>query len=282
MSPKALLATCGVVALAACATARPTPPPSLPVPLVTALLNDRGVTRPAPAYAVGALPPKYPGDLVPTAPATIVGGMTNGDEVIAVFADSTRRLSAVLEQVFEHAGFTRPPPAAGAGFTQRSGPYTYFCRDSATVMAEPMTGPSRSLVRVTYRVIRGRFPCAATTTGPPPDSLALHLPELSPPPGIRATGTHGSYSGSGMSSGADLVGIAMVPAAILSHYASQLVAAGWTGAAPAISEHLAAQVFEAKAPSGATWEGILMFYGSDTAMTASLAMHPRGKPQGGQ
>ena len=64
----------------------------------------------------------------------------------------------------------------------------------------------------------------------------------------------------------------LLPSTILAH-AAQLVAAGWTAAAPAISERVAAQFFAAKDASGAPWEGVLMAVGSKTALTVSLAMH---------
>jgi hypothetical protein len=257
---------------------------AIPLPLATALLNDRGIptaTRPAPRFAVGTLPDRYPVTLVPTGPVAIVGGMTTGDEVVAVFADSTRRLSAVFEELFTRDGFNRPPSSPGAGFSPRSGPYSYFCRDSETVSAQPLTGANRNLVRVDYRVIRAQRACATA------DAFAthglLHLPELTPPPGARVSGSHGASGGDGgpsstISSSADLTGAALVPSAILAHYAAQLSAAGWTGAPPAISEKIAAEFFEAKDAAGATWEGALTIVANSTVTTASLAMHVRAKP----
>jgi len=156
-----------LVAASACSANRAVVTTSIPAPLVTALINDRGAaTRPSPDFAVGSLPKGYPSVLVPSGPVTIVGGMTNGDEIVAVFADSTRRLAAVLEQLFGQAGFTRPPPTPGSGFMARSGPYSYFCKDSATVAAEPLTGANRNLVRVNYHVVRGQRACATVEAVP--------------------------------------------------------------------------------------------------------------------
>src|SRR5688572_25489056 len=84
----------------------------LPVSLVAALIDDRGSPmRASPTFTDGRLPAGYPASLVPAGPVRIVGGMTTGDNVIAVFADSTRRLPPVFEQLFEQAGFTRPAPS---------------------------------------------------------------------------------------------------------------------------------------------------------------------------
>ena len=167
----------------ACSANRPPVTTSLPAPLVTALLNDRGTVRPSPEYAVRSLPQRFPSPLVPSGPVTVVGGMTNGDEIVAVFSDSTRRLAAVFEQLFNQAGFVRPAPSPGSGFSPGLGPYTYFCRDSATVTAEPLTGANRNLVRVTYRVQRGPRTCPTVQRGPAAGANELHLPELTPPPG---------------------------------------------------------------------------------------------------
>jgi len=75
-----------------------------------------------------------------------------------------------------------------------------------------------------------------------------------------------------------LPGTALVPSAILAHYAAQLIAAGWTAASPAISERVAAQFFEAKDGSGGVWEGLLTAIDNGTMKSASLAMHVRAKP----
>jgi hypothetical protein len=75
-----------------------------------------------------------------------------------------------------------------------------------------------------------------------------------------------------------MTGTALAPSAVIAHYATQLVAAGWTAEAPAVSERVAAQFFETKDASDAPWEGVLMAVGSGTAITVSLSMHPRTKP----
>lgn len=216
--------------------------------------------------------------LIPSGPVRIVGGMTSGDRIVAVFADSTRRLATVFEPLFEQAGFTRPPPTPGSGFSGGSGPYSYFCGDSGTVSATPLTGANRTFVRVSFQRMHGERagfcrPFERTVT-----QHQLDLPELRPPAGVRVTGSQGGSGDNGVTSSADITGAALVPSAILAHYASQLLAAGWTGATPAISERVAAQFFEAKDASGATWQGVITAAGSRTALTVSLTMHPRTNP----
>ena len=265
------------VLAAGCATNRHATPASIPEPLVTALLDDRGsATRAAPEYTVNALPPGYPATLVPTGLVRIVGGMKSSDQIVAVFADSTRRLAAIFEQLFEHEGFARPPAAPGSGFSSTTGPYSFFCNDSAMVSAEPLTGSARNFVRVTYRRVRGYYGCRSLSAAP--SQGQLHLPELKAPVGVHVAGTHGGSGNGGINSSADMTGTALVPAAILAHYAAQLVAAGWAAAAPAISENVAAQFFEVKDSSGALWEGVLQSVGSGATNSVSLSMHPHNKP----
>jgi hypothetical protein len=265
-----------VTAPGCASSGRPTPV-SIPVSLAAALIDDRGSASRAPRqFTVGTLPPGYPATLVPPGPVRIVGGMTAGDQITVIFADSTRRLAAVLEQHFEHAGFTRPAPSRGSGFFSGSGPYSFFCKDSATVSAQPLTGSERNLARVTYRRVRGRSSCDTFDREPLPGSL--RLPALTPPPGVRVQRSGAGSEGSAVNAHAEVSGRALLPAAIVAHYAAQLVAAGWTASEPAISARVAAQFFEAKDTAGAAWEGVLMAAGSETALTLTLNMQRRTRP----
>jgi len=264
-------------AIAGCAANKQVSSVSIPAPLVTALMANGGVvpTSTAPNYSVAELPSGYPRNLVPVGPVRIVGGMTTGDETVAIFSDSTRRLAAVFEQLFEQQGFTRPKPTAGTGFMPGSGPGFFFCNDSATVAVAPLLGENRASARVTYRRVRGRAPCEMHE--PLRSADGLRLPELKPPVGARVGASHGGSGTSEVSSSAQITGTNLVPAAIVAHYAEQLVAAGWTASAPAISERVAAQYFEAKDAAGAAWEGVLVASGEKTAVSVSLAMHPSGR-----
>jgi hypothetical protein len=263
-----------LVIAAGCAGAGRPAPPSIPVPLAAALMDGwPSPARPPREFTVGTLPPGYPATLVPPGPVRIVGGMTAGDQITVIFADSTRRLAAVLEQHFQHAGFTRPAPSRGSGFSTGSGPYSFFCKDSAVVSAEPLTGSERHLARVSYRRVRGRSPCATFDAEPLPGHL--RLPALTPPPGVHVRRSGSGSAGDEVNSRAQLSGTALVPAAVLAHYAAQLVAAGWTASEPAVSARVAAQLFEAKDTTGATWEGVLMAAGSETALTVTLNMQSR-------
>jgi hypothetical protein len=263
-----------LVIVAGCAQKRQAELASIPVPLVSALRDDRGFqTRASPKYSVGQLPSGYPVVLVPTGPVRIVGGMTTGDETVAVFADSTRRLAAVMEQVFQQHGYVRPDPTPGSGFSSASGPYSYFCGDSGMVSVQPLAGSNRAFARVTYRPMRGYGSCRMYPPTRSADQLVL--PELKPPTGVRVSGSSGGSGSDGVNSRAEMTGADLSASTILAHYAAQLVAAGWTAETPAVSQRVAAQYFEAKDASGGSWEGVLMASGSKTALAISLNMRHR-------
>ena len=266
-----------LVIVAGCVPKPQAAPSSIPIPLASALIDDRGSpTRAAPKYSVGELPAGYPVVLAPTGPVRIVGGMTRDDEIVVVFADSTRRLAAVMEQLFQQRGYTRPQPTPGSGFSSGSGPYSYFCGDSGTVSVEPLTGSSRSFARVIYRRRQGLGSCPVFATARSAEELVL--PELKPPGGARVSGSSGGSGSDGVHSSAEMTGADLSAATVAAHYAAQLVAAGWTAEPPAVSQRVAAQYFAAKDASGGSWEGVLMASGGKTALTVSLTMNRRVAP----
>lgn len=249
-------------------------PAAIPAPLVSSLIRDPGDPGRIPReITVGAVPPGYPATLVPAGPVEIVGGMSRGNEVTAVFADSTRRLAAVLEEQFERVGFTRPAPPAASGFSPAWSSMSYFCNQDATVSVTQLTGAQRHHARVTYRRVGTGFRCGNAPRNEAAESLAL--PALTAPPGVRVSGSGGGSGGGRAESRAEVTGTGLVPADILAHYAAQLVAAGWTASEPAVSPRAAAQYFEAPGPAGHVWDGVLVAAGSDTALALTLTMRSR-------
>lgn len=250
-------------------------PALIPAPLVAALLGEPIGGGAARDIAVGTLPPGFPESLVPAGPVEILGGMVQGQTITVILADSTRRLAAVAEEQFERAGYTRPRERPGSGFFAARGPYTFFCRDNETVAAAPIAGAQHHHVRLTYRRLTGGN-AFCDRVSPEPTADRLVLPELVAPPGLRVRTSGGGGSGSGgVESHAEAVGTRLVPAAVVAHYAKQLVAAGWTAADPAVSPRVAAQYFEARDSAGGRWGGVLLAAGSDSALSLTLDMKPR-------
>ena len=249
---------------------------ALPVPLVTALMSgtDRMASQ-SPQYFVATLPTGFPAALVPSGPVAIVGGMRTGTQIVAVLADSTRRLAAVLEELFEASGYKRPPASPGSGFSSPSGPYAYFCKDSVMISAEPLTGLARDMAKVTYRIFPGRPACFDFSVRPSVESR-LVLPPLKPMPNVQVYRSGGGGGNAEVESHATMSAADGIdPAAVLAHYTTQLVQAGWKTGSPAVGARVAAQFFEATDSAGKQWQGTLMVSGTHTSLTLSLLMRPR-------
>lgn len=261
------------LALAPSARAQ-TPQAELPRQLVTALLSgsERLTTMPPVEYFVGTVPAGFPAALVPSAPAVALGAVRSGGHIIVIFSDTTRRLPAILEQQFEEAGYKRPAPTPGSGFSGASGPYRFFCRDSASVSVEPLVGPERHMARVSYRVTRGRM--CADFVRPPSRTGTLRLPALKPPTNAHVASSGGG-AGDEVTARAVVTGEALSAPAVLAHYASQLIDAGWKTGAPAVGARVATQFFEAVDDAGGQWQGTLLVSGFDDKLHLSIVMRPR-------
>ena len=252
-------------------------PESLPVPLVTALLY---AGRPASArttFTVGELPAGWPSEL--TLPGrAVVGGMTDGRTRVTIFADTTPPIAEFFSRLRD-AGYTQPRPRGQSGFVGGGGPYSYYCRDSATVSAATAPAPAGlAYLRVTY-TSGGRTSCTVAELPPASHSTAmLELPELPPPAGLRAYSSGSGLSNDEVSSNARLEGTSVTPAELISHYARLLTAAGWTSSAPTSDAQAAAQIFAARDKEGHAWRGVLSVFATATGREARLAMHREETP----
>ena len=260
--------------LAACASRPEVQPALVPAPLVNAVFNDRLPSASPPVYSVGVVPAGYPSKLVPGAPARVVGGMATSVEVIAVFADSTRRLGADVEELLQRAGYARPVAPPEAGFTSGYSPtYNVYCSDSASVFPEHLSGANRNLLRVTFRPFRRGNGCPVARPALVATPEQLKIPALMPPPGVHVSSAGGGGGGGGVNSRAEVTGSDLVASAILAHYSAQLTGAGWRARTPAIGDQVAAQYFEATTPGGSQWSGVLMAVGGGKTLSLSLNMN---------
>lgn len=244
----------------------------LPESLVNALigsLNAMGAGSP-PQYFVGMLPTGYPVMLVPAGPVTVMGGARSANQIVVVLADSTRRLSTVMEELLQASGYAHPAESPGSGFSSASGPYRFFCKDSATVTVEPVMGEVREMARVIYRMNRGRQ-CADFAAHRPLTGI-LKLPPLKPFPGGDVSTSGGGSGDEEVDSRARVTGASLDASILLAHYAAQLLQAGWKLGEPAIAAHVAAQFLEATDDAGKHWQGTILVSGSNTAMNLALVM----------
>jgi hypothetical protein len=266
----ALLVLASLIAVPAGAQSEPA---AIPTPLAVALVAGAGSIAPTSArVVVGTVPAGWPAALVPTAPAYVVGGMSVGRRLVAVFADSTSRPAATFEKLLEDAGWSRPTAHEPGGFMRGGGRFSSYCRDSAEVVptAVPGFGKSR-FVHVTYSV--GRRMSCSVTRPQEADVPGLAIPTLDPPPGATVVAASGSHGGE-VESRAQLRDSSRTAAAVAAHYAAQLVAAGWVASPAATSERVAAQPFDARDQKGLSWTGLLTVTASGDRHDLSLRMKP--------
>ncbi len=249
--------TATLVLACGCASAA-TPPasPGVPPLLVAALMEGRG-SRTSPEVLVGKVPPGYPAQLIPGSPTRVMGGVVDGGQIQVVFEDSTRRVAAVLEELFERAGYQRPSPPQGSGFMTGM-PSSGFCGDSGIANVQALGGAQRYMARASFVRGAGRLGCTNRVPMEIRPTVRLVIPELKAPPGSRMGRAGSGSGGDEVSSSGELSDTTMAPEVVLAHYATQLSAAGWTGFTPGIGVRVASQFFEARDSSGGRWSGTLM------------------------
>jgi hypothetical protein len=195
--------------------------------------------------------------------------MHDGREMLVVFEDSTRRVAADLVDALERAGYERPAPQPGRGFMTGT-PASGFCGDSGIVNVESLGGAQRYMARVSYRRLTPPSRCGGGVENAPVKQL--NIPALTAPSGTSLR-TAGSGSGSNeVHSTGVLTGASVTPAAAVAHFASQLTAAGWVGAPPALSEKVVAQYFEARDERGALWSGTITATRYSNGMSVAIGM----------
>lgn len=256
-----------------CAQSAPASLPApLPVSLVTALFSGSQPVGRRTVYTIGEPPAGWPMELWPPGSAAL-GGMKDGRTLVAVFSDTTRRpLAGYLTQL-RNAGFSQPTPR-GNGFASSGGPFSWYCRDSATVTARMAPSPAgASYLRVSYA--RGSRPsCSQQDTPIPRRPEVLELPELPPPAGLQSGHSGSSGSSNGISAEGELRGTSVTPAAVLAHYARLLSAAGWTADVSAADSSSAVQLFGARDAGGRQWRGTLSVFATATGRNVTLVMNP--------
>jgi hypothetical protein len=252
-----------------------TTPTAIPTGLVAALMQDRVGGRDAPKIFVDTVPTGYPSALIPPKPARVVGGLSTESEMYAIFEDSTHRVAAILEDLFEQKGYEKPLTQPASGFSPGF-PRMGYCGDSGSVRVESLSGPQRHMARVTYQRTTSRAACTGRNQMyDPPTRVRLTIPQLTAPPGARVGQSGGGGGGTEVNSRVQLTGADITPAGVAEHYGKQLVAAGWRGSTPAFGEDAVTQVFEAKDTSGATWTGTLTATRFGSGVSVNIVMRPQ-------
>lgn len=261
-----LLTTTGPATLAAQGQ-----PDAIPIALVHALMQS-SATR----ITVGALPAGWPSDLVPAAPAGVFGGSEQRGTLVAVFADSTGSPLARFQDRLEGAGWTRPTLARGEGFMSSGTAGSFYCRDSMRVSPVMIRGGAAPhLLHVRLYKAGSERSCGGDPMPPRPrEATVLTIPTLTPPAGASMQGS-GSGSGmTGVNTGGVVTDATRGGAALATHFAAQLKAAGWTVATPIADGRVAAVALDARDSTAAPWHGVLLIVSRGSRHSATLTMNP--------
>jgi hypothetical protein len=247
---------------------------SLPAELVTALFAGGQAVGRGATYSVEELPAGWPAALIPPG-SSPAGGMAYGHTLVALFADTARNPVASYVALLGSAGFSQPSPRRGSGFMSSSGPYSWYCRDSTSVVARMAPAPaSTRWLRVSYTASVST-PCVRPEPAEPstPRSRSiLALPELPPPASLGAGRAGSGASEESVTSYTMLSGTSMTPAALVEHYTALLTAAGWTASATASDSASAVQLLRAHDANGRLWHGALFVHATTTGRNAFLEM----------
>jgi hypothetical protein len=214
-----------------------------------------------PALVAGRVPDAWPPELIPSAPVSIVGGMTAGTSVTAIFryAPSVERPVAEFCALLEQNGWT---PArtmmSGGGFDSTR--IAMFCHDAVlahVLRASP--DPTDTSIVVSLAPSQG-WPCSDDTRMRMPRFGAIEIPRLKPPAAVRSDSGGGGGGGGDHTHRHIRMTTDLTAAELLPLYASQLADAGWAVGAAHVTPADATQWLEAADETGHTWRGLLTVY----------------------
>lgn len=232
----------GVVLLlivAAAQASAQTQPATIPTVVAQAMALEPDMLG-RPQYFDGRTPPNWPNTLLPP-DVRVIGGGTLGDSAMfrietAVFefssqANPDRLLAAMLTR----AGYTRTDlesaRTSGGGFVgtaARTAPPSY-CKGASMVTFGPVDSVRAPLVIAVHLLDGeiGRQNCTPRRDRMAAGHFPITVPSLSAPSGTIQSGVGSSWSDSRGDMTSSLR-TTMPSDSVLSHYTTQLVAAGWT------------------------------------------------------
>lgn len=217
-----------------------------------------------PDVAVGRLPDRLAGDLAPGPDTRIVGSLASprfSVSALVMQGRSPEVQERLVARLVEKGWKPLPTPRASGGFeagVRERGPLALCSTDdhSVQLMVTSHRGDS-----VAVRLFLGRGDFGVSCVDPELTTAGLRndgppLPALYAPAGTDYRGGgYGGGSRDGSTHGrlrSDLE-----PAALLEHYAAQMIVAGWQPGATTASADVALQVFRKTDDARVNWQGVL-------------------------
>lgn len=246
---------------------------SVPREFVEALLGGSRFTgqQQAPQIVVGKVPEDFPSTLLPARPFEVLGSVRYSGQndvsqrttVIAVVHRDPDSTLASMASVWEASGWKHPPfgEQMGGFVSPPPGPMpTFYCSESGFLSVSTKPRPAGgNYLRLDFTAGQRDSPCNVPQR-PQPHVEDIAMPTLLNPAGIPSTRSSGGGS-SWYREMSTTLRTDMTPQQLISHYTSQLIAAGWTLKPAATSADIVVQPLEKKDSKGNTLYGIL------TAMT---------------
>ena len=280
------LAAAGRGAFAQVSPTRSDQPDLIPRDLVLALISFGTGTAGGANLRVGKAPEDVPPELVPPG-LELLGSMTQFDNVIIVLGmpQSPDSAIGVMEARLAAAGWT-PPPApplrqmprgfVAADFTgAMGGTPNFVCRADEMVNLSSMYRSSGgSILKLSFN--RGARSSACRQR----DEVVYRSPyDEAPVPTLRAPAGAMTTGGTGMSTtGNNQITLStqlstrLKPAEVVSHYDTQMRAAGWTPVGDGSLEFLSARTYQKQDQKAGTWSATLYAIRSPEALEQDVAL----------
>lgn len=251
-------------------------PATIPTSLAAAVLGstEMGMT---PHFTVGRPPAGWPNALMPGAPWKVVGGVELGPLRMTLFeGPRSRDLAVEYTALVTRAGFHEAAfgDEVRGGFVSGPPPRSY-CSDTSLVAIIPRdsTATTRSLL---VHYVSGDAGHACADARGDGRHAPIEIPPLHAPAGARTSNGSSGWSMNSVEQAVTLDGA--IPAAeVLDHYTRQLVAGGWTAAAPPlVVAGSGVQALSLRDKNGAEWFGMLAVIttGEQRSVTLKMAKPP--------
>ena len=230
---------------------------TVPMELALALLRSPGDGL---RLLVGKTPEQFPSQLTP-ASSKLLGSAQRDLSTTAVFISTLDPRDAMIswERGAARAGWTRPPgyaPVQRNGFISSNTPLgiPVFCSNGiyASLTAHVrFDGGSTLLMQYSDPSVQSLCSATRSETAANPQVVVtqdtMPVPALLPPAGLSVVQYANRETVDNWEQHARISG-AKTASGVLQHYANQLTSAGFTAAAPAMSEGTATQTFRRKLP----------------------------------
>ena len=255
-------------------------PPTIPTVLATAIMHEfSSALGDTPHFVVDAVPDGWPQTLMPPVSLRTIGGMKIGTLSVAVFSmPRSAEASGGFLPLLARAGF-KPlvNRSTEGGFVNATPGPVAFCGDSSVVTVVPVDSSSSTRWIAVARASGEMSSGCNTERVRVVHSAELELPHLEAPREASVRSTSVGRGGHSVETTTRLKTSLSVDA-VLTHYATQLSAAGFSvSAPPLVGDGVAVRQVSTRDKRGTDWRGVLLLITSGNAHELTLRMTKAGE-----